>query len=181
MTSDNEFHKRVGLCITAWATLEEQLFNICHSSLGSSKVRAAIVYFKIPGLDARLSLIDELVISVLPKPIREDGGHQHKDAATWAALCNRIRDQLSTRRRIAHHPVREQRAESLFDVQDIHALTDFHTLSSLELYMSENEQLRGKGRSGSLHLGDLQRHYMAVTSLADQLGVFHRDVLVKHI
>ena len=100
----DELHMWVGYSITAWAEVEDGLFELCWRSLGSTKERAAIVYFKTPGTDSRLTLVDELVKTVLPKQEREDGGHHHTDLKAWIKLRDRIKTQLATRRRIAHHP-----------------------------------------------------------------------------
>ena len=64
-------HKWVGYCITPWADVEEHLFEICGKALACAKERAAIIYYKTPTVDARLSLTDELARSVLPKPKRK--------------------------------------------------------------------------------------------------------------
>ena|SRR5215831_8197282 len=96
----DEFHKWMGYCISAWAQIEEHLFNVCWKCLGSpQKEPAAIVYYRTPGVNARLGLIDELVKSALPKPERKSGGHQHADVARWELIEEKIRFELAIRRK----------------------------------------------------------------------------------
>jgi hypothetical protein len=86
----DEFYMWIGHCISAWAKVEERLFKICWHSLRAPKTQAAIVYFRTPSLDARLSLVDELVKSALPKPERRDGGHGELTAGTRYSISARI-------------------------------------------------------------------------------------------
>lgn len=68
-----EFHQQVGMCITAWANVNQQLFNICFDILGSTKDRVSIVFYSSPTIATRLRLVDELVLSVLPKREKKTG------------------------------------------------------------------------------------------------------------
>jgi hypothetical protein len=158
----DEFRKWVGYCITAWAGLEEELFDLCWRALASGKAQAAIVYFRTPGLEPRLTLVDELVCSRLPKPERKSGGHSHPDVDAWKELLIAIRAQLSIRRQIAHHPVRE--VDNLVDLManENFPQTNTLTLSWLEIYMSGNEELREKGSASPLRQPELAVHYNGV-------------------
>jgi hypothetical protein len=177
---NDQFLLRVGMCITSWAYLEEHLFSIFHTSLRCPKLQASIIYFKTPGLEARLSLTDELVVSVLPKPEREDGGHHHSDAIAWRKIRNAIYDQLATRRRIAHHPIQLQKLGDMHKIEDMHEIVDMFELSRLAIQMSENEQLRGKNVTlRPLGLNQLRDHGLAVVALAQRLHEFHDQVLKK--
>jgi hypothetical protein len=61
-----EFYWLLGIEITIWAQLEEQLFNMCAQVLKAARHHVAIVYYRTPTLDARLTLVDELT-SGLPR------------------------------------------------------------------------------------------------------------------
>ena len=61
----DEFNKAIGQCITQWALVEEELFQICWRVLQCALEHAAIIYYRTPNLDARLSLASELVESDL--------------------------------------------------------------------------------------------------------------------
>jgi hypothetical protein len=81
-----EFYMYVGYCITAWAKVEEELFDICVDLLGSKLERAAIVYYRLPSLSVRLGLVDELVASALPQRTKKNGGHDHPDLKAWITM-----------------------------------------------------------------------------------------------
>jgi hypothetical protein len=169
-----QFFMWIGLCITAWAKLEEHLFNICQLSLGTRLDRAALVYCRTPTLDARVKLIDELVRTVLPKPAKKDGGHPHADLKQWTGIRKEIERLLSVRRRIADHPVRgtsavEEKGDMLFEK------------TWIELYMSANETLRSGDETDPLDIGDLIRHHHDVDQVRTRAANFERAVMPMHL
>jgi hypothetical protein len=48
---------QIGVCITAWAKIEEELFEICFDILGTTKDRAGIAFYRLSQLSIRLGLI----------------------------------------------------------------------------------------------------------------------------
>jgi hypothetical protein len=175
MTPNQSFHMYVGFCITAWALIEEQLFKICTFSLATSAGQAAIVYYRTPSLDARLSLVSELVTNMLPQKERPNGGREHPAVIRWNELSKNVRDLLTIRRRIAHHPVS---ARHTLDKKDGIGELDLKTW--LEIYMSQEEQLRGRDKNlKPLKEDHLTIHYLDVAGLSRKLGAFYSDVLVK--
>jgi hypothetical protein len=177
----NEFYMWIGHCISAWAKVEEQLFKICWQSLRAPKTQAAIVYYRTPSLDARISLVDELVKSALPKPERKNGGHTHASVIAWGKIEAGIRAGLTIRRRIAHHPVRTNEASFPFEDNDSFKGESF-SLSWYEIYVSEHENARGKEIAPqNLILTDLVDHDQAVTRLAGRLAAFRADELSEHV
>jgi hypothetical protein len=101
----DEFHMQMGYCIAHWASVDNGLFKIFHTCVGPLK-QSAIIYYKIPGLEARLTLTDEIIRSIFPSTKNEPGKHPHRDVKRWTNIRNNIADLLPIRRRIAHHPVR---------------------------------------------------------------------------
>jgi hypothetical protein len=171
----------IGHCINAWAKVEEQLLAICWHSLRALKTQAAIVYYRTPSLDARVSLTDELVKSVLPKPERKRGGHPHESVRQWNSLEAEVKSGLSIRRRIVHHPVRTNEASFPFEDNDSFKGESF-SLSWCELYVSEHENARGKYIAPqNLILTDLMDHDTTITRLAGQLNTFRLEVLSRHV
>jgi hypothetical protein len=145
------------------------------------KTQAAIVYFRVPGLDARLSLVTELVKAVLPKPARKNGGHTPPNVRKWIDLDSAIKDKLGIRRRIAHHPVRTSKASFSFEGTDAFKGEGF-SFSWFELHVSDHEIARGRdAKPQILLITDLVDHDTAVLRLADELKSFYEDVLIKHI
>jgi hypothetical protein len=163
-STNAEFHMYVGFCITAWANVEEHLFRICARVLNTAEERAAIVYYRTPTLDTRLQLTDELVRTVLPKRTRKSGGHDHPDVIAWNDLKNDIKNELSTRSRIAHNPVSDRRFLPPPKEGELRGL--LHLYSWLEIYVSDAEKLRGRHDDiQPLRVDDLSSHCTTVQRL----------------
>jgi hypothetical protein len=173
----DEFHAMIGNCITEWSHVEEALFNICWRCLECSKARAAIVYYRTPTIDSRMSLADELVKSVLPKRQRKSGGHDDPDVQQWKAIEKDFRDQQFVRSRIAHQPVAWQRRA--FRAGDTVGMPLIE--SWFEIYVSENESLRGRSEDWKpLRIDDLRQHLMNLNRVTGRLRQFLDRVLPKH-
>jgi hypothetical protein len=170
----------VGHCITAWAGLEDRLFEILWCILGCPQERAAIVYYKTPQLEARLTLTDELVRSILPKT--GSGTQPHPDLKAWDAVRKSISEELAVRRRIAHQPVRTGKVIIPLSGDEKSLMMSGHLeFSYYEIYVSENEALRGKmAKPDTLNIHDLMEHEQTVKGLALQLHAFNTDVLATH-
>ena len=171
----DDFYMQIGRCIAGWAEIDEWLFRLCRESIGPYE-QSAIVYYRTPGIDIRLGLVDELVKSILPKRSRKSGGHDHPDVKLWKGISSDIRKLLSTRRRIAHHPVK--------------AITNFLLLftypekyggANLQIQASEYERLRQKDADISpLAISDLMMHAIATDEIGQKLERFY-DVLTEHV
>ena len=184
--SANEFFTWLGKCITAWAQVEDHLFEICLHSLGATKPRVAIVYYRTPTLDARLKLTDELVRTVLPARDPPDGGHDHPDTKKWSQLRRQIAELLPVRNRMAHHPVTYKDLGRM-QVLGIAGFVSGEGValpviaSWYESDVSEAEKLRGKHEDiKPLTAPDLSRHRVSVESIIKQLDLFRARVLSKY-
>jgi hypothetical protein len=180
MRSDpaDEFFTWLGKCITAWALIEEHLFEICIASLAAERHRVAIVYYRTPTLDARLSLTDELVRTVLPLRDPPDGGHDPPDTITWGNIRREIVGLLPVRNRLAHHPVTHKELGPAPTLQRW-AMPIIN--SWYESYVSEAEKLRGKHENiKPLTAPDLSRHRADVEMVIQQLNLFRARVLSKY-
>ena len=174
----DEFYQLIGKCIKEWANVEQKLFELCVFALNAPRTQAAVVYYKTPTIDARLTLTDELVRVILPKKERPDGGKDHKWVVTWAKLYTDIKDLLPERNLLAHAPVREVET-----VQTLLSLTGemrISTLASwLEIVMSEGEKLRGKADKPPIRAQHLKSHLEAVKLLAARISVFHGTIAAE--
>jgi hypothetical protein len=97
-----DFYMHVGLCITAWAEIDEKLFEVFHDVMSTPQELSAIVYYQCPILSIGLELVDAVLATILPKRSRKDGGHHHADTRAWMAIKKRIDGLSGTRSRIAH-------------------------------------------------------------------------------
>jgi hypothetical protein len=173
-TTETHFHQLVGYCITTWAEVEDQLFQVFWKTMKCPQEQAAIVYFRCPGLDARFNLTEELVEAALPKPQRKSGGHAHPSFKEWKNIAKEFRELLATRRRIAHHPTKEKKQTNAVGLWD--------TFSWFEIYVHENEQLRGQSEHlRPLVAGDLQSHHIRTLALKSTIQRFYSETLLKHV
>ncbi len=166
----DEFFKWVGICITEWARVEDQLYLICHKCLRTSHDITSIVYYRVSQLDGRLALVDELVNARLPKRKRKSGGHDHPDLKQWVSVRNEIKGLLHTRRRIAHQPIR-----SKIDLETSEG-------SWIHIEPSFAEFLRGQNEDhlNPLEQTDLEQHVIALQDVVNQLARFYQHTLPKH-
>jgi hypothetical protein len=162
----------LGSCITEWAKVEEQMFKFCADILGMSTEHTAIIYYRTFTLEGRLSLIDELIDTVIPKP--ENGKHRHIDGRTWEGLLKNIKENMPVRNQLAHCPVGPVMRET--KQSDSRKIT-----LEFESYPHHHEVARGRTTKKNLVIGDLKNHFMAVSALHDRLRMFRCDKLPAHI
>jgi hypothetical protein len=167
----DEFHMMIGYCIAEWARIDEELFRLFQACLGASIRQCAIIYYRMPGINQRLDVVDELIKSVLPK--HQSGMQPHAYVKKWTAIYKRCDDLLGTRRRIAHQPVQPKYEMKLyrsprpnyFDQQ-----FPAETLQqSFEIYVSQNEQSRGKGELSPLTTTELQSHLLETAKIQSSM------------
>jgi hypothetical protein len=162
------FFEALGRCIAEWAFVDEQLFLIFRDCIGLHE-QSAIIYYRTPGLDLRLTLTNEIVISVLPHQESKDGGHDHETVKAWREITKNFRDLLPVRRRLAHHPVDWKGDE----------LIGSHGLGiSLQVHVGKHEIFRENSSVLSpLTIADLRKHLSSVKRLGNFLNDYSRDVL----
>lgn len=177
-SSEEIFFAALGRCIAAWAHAEDHLFETCVSVLDTERQRAAIVYYRTPTVDARLSLADELVRTVLPRRDPPSGGHDHPDTLRWDEIRKEILVLLPVRNRLAHHPVA---FKELGPVPSLQGWSMPAIASWYESHVSEGEKLRGRHeKTNPLTASDLTYHRVSVESIITQLDLFRAQVLSKY-
>jgi hypothetical protein len=141
-------------------------------------------HYRLPGLDLRLGLVDEIVKSILPNKLKRNGTHEHSDVKKWNRVFSDCKDILGIRRRIAHQPVRAQ-YEMNPDGRQIPWFLDQEAgvpqiaQASFEIYVSQNEQARGKDDGPSpLTISDLQCHLKITEKVHLEMNKYFCDVLV---
>jgi hypothetical protein len=173
-----EFYQWVGRYIKEWARAEETLFTICHRILGCELKRAAIVYFRTPTIDARLSLADELVLAVLPQRKKKDGGHDHRDVERWKEVVKGIRNLLPIRNILAHARVGRPHSSASF-ARDDDQPGDVET-TWFEVATNWQEQLRG--RPGIFVIDrDLPGHLDDIKSALSELDAFSAFLKKRYV
>jgi hypothetical protein len=181
----DDFHLYIGHCIAAWADVDDQLFRVFRDCVGPYE-QCAIIYYRTPGLDVRFKLTDEIVKSILPKPERKDGGHDHEDVQIWKDTIKDADSLLATRRRIAHHPVSLRMRPGSEKIGTLNTQM-FNAIATppeswFEIYMSEHERQRGRSvHLPPLQVEDLADHLFGVTVLCDNLRAFFHNVLIRQL
>jgi hypothetical protein len=171
--ADN-FYLLIGHCIANWAQADEQLFYICRECIGPYE-QSAIIYYRTPGMDIRLNLVDELVKSVLPKRKRKSGGHDHPLVKQWNDIVAGIKNLLSVRRRIAHQPV-QTTANLLLLFANPSAFNE----NAFRISPSDHEKLREKESDVSpIVIDDLREHLLAVDEFTQRLRGFREKLIAQ--
>jgi hypothetical protein len=172
---EQEFHMLVGYCIAEWATVDDELFRIFRDCVGPYE-QCAIIYYRMPGLDMRFGLADEIVRSVLPR--KKPGGKDHASVRAWTTAIRGHGKLLSVRRRIAHQPI--YLSVNVIAEQDDACLTAQTVQTGFEIFVSSHEQLRERSASlPPLNAKDLRKHLEEVRHLSSQLRRFFEGVLTK--
>ncbi len=173
-----EFMLMVGSCVTEWATIDSELFHICWECLDCSKEQAAIVYFRTPTIEARRTLANDLLLTVLPKKERLNGGKDHADVVKWSEIMRDLGNLLRIRNRIAHQPVSHKIEYARAGIMRV---GDPLWVSWFESHVSEHERPKARqaGENRPLKLSDLEDHLMAIEKLSGELFQFRLEVLSR--
>jgi hypothetical protein len=169
-TSEDErrFYAAVGRAITGWADLEDVLFRMTLAVLGCTMERAAIVFYRTPTIDSRLTLTNDLLNSFFPK--HRPGEQPDPRIKRWRELQTEIKTHLPTRNRLAHHgvaPILEFREISHDEVT-----IEIRTAS----VASHGEQLRKPDQTlAPLTLEDVQTLTRTTSRLVNDLRNFDRQ------
>jgi hypothetical protein len=85
----DKFCMYLGMCITEWSRVEDQLFKLCRDILATTTEQTAIIYYRTPTLDSRLDLAHERMDTIFPVP--ESGKHRHDDYKIWKEFTTRLK------------------------------------------------------------------------------------------
>ena len=171
MTNDlipyDDFLKRIGHCITYWAFIEEMLFEICVATLKAPRKQTAIVYYRTPTLEARLSLVQELVAAKFPR--KKPGQHSSTLEITWSNLVKEATDLIPERNTLAHRPLKGILISGLS--------SDGEAQIKYSVRLHKNERLRGRSVKADLMDADsLSKHLKRVRILEEGLRRFNYDL-----
>ena len=170
------FYALVGQCITEWAIVDELLFHLCLHSIGKPQ-QSAIVYYRTPGIDIRLNLVDELVKAILPVWSHRSGTHPHPDVSKWNQIVKDVKAILATRRRIAHQPVKP-----VANWIDIVVAFDELTENIVKIGPGNFEKLRVKESDvTALVISDLQSHLVEIKAIETRLYEFGQILLTHDV
>jgi hypothetical protein len=195
---EDEFHKVVGQSITEWSAIDETLFEIfldifCAGTdtaavFGPKKRHAAIIFYRQPTMNVRVEMTDELICSILPKPEKKDGGHDHLDMQQWSKLKKEIIKLLAERRGIAHFPAKFASAFLFKKTRDFvpagQAVSpdDAGFETGYWLSVGQAEALRGRhDKTKPKTTKDVADHVIKLREITEQIKAFHKAILSVHL
>ena len=165
----DEFMRLLGMCITEWAQIEEELFEVCHIILKTTQEHTAIIYYRTPTIDSRIQLANELVTTVFPPP--KSGDHPPVQKKTWAGICSEFKRLLPERNLLAHGKV----GPTITDVNG-----DWLRDVKYEAFPHPHEKMRGKPTKKPMTAEDLKDHISGAAHLWSALRNFRLE-LSEHV
>lgn len=172
---NNRFMTYLGLCITDWADIEEQLFGICAEILQTTPAKAAVVYFRTPSLSGRIDLVDELLAVAISA--EKDDKQAKAHAKEWNSLYKAIRSELSIRNQLAHSPIRPVFVGSVIDWHSY-----FNRKVQFESSAGAFELMRPKGnKKKPLTVDDMKIYLGRLSALFVRLRSFREGVLPLYL
>lgn len=104
----DDFHMFLGYCVAAWAKVDVALFDVFRECVGCGDQEAAIIYYRLSGMEPRFTLVKELIGSAFA--IKDaDGVVETVNSAAikaWDKIEKLRSGLLEERRIIAHQEVR---------------------------------------------------------------------------
>jgi hypothetical protein len=170
------FLQAIGRAITDWAHIDEELFHICQCVLRADSKHVAIIYYRTPNLDARITLTDDLVKTILPARTRPNGGKDDPITTLWKELHADLKSALHIRNHLAHCPAAPM-AEPKISPPGSGAFFIVDTYYAS--YTSSTEKLRGKAAKtpDTLKIEDVRDHIKSVSSYINRLRNFRLATL----
>jgi hypothetical protein len=188
MTVDaTEFYEAVGRSIAGWARVDEALFNVFVQSMNGPYRQCSIIYYRSPGLDVRLGMVDEIVVSLLPTTA--PGGPKHEALKIWSTIKNEMLRLLPVRRRIAHHSVQHRTVHGIGLASGPStplaptglATGGLMVTAGFGVYMGLPERARGRNaHQEPLGIEELRKHQDEVEQLAMHLIHFGQSTLPSY-
>jgi hypothetical protein len=164
MADFDELYKWMGKCITVWSAIEQDLYRLCQHAIRAPMEQVSIIFFRIPTLDGRIGLTEELITSILPKRERPNGGHDHPLVIKWKKLIADVRAELPIRNALAHSPVSSGGYLNPEITQWIGVRTSYWELQ------------RSSVTAKQVELDKLPAHRQKIESLHEQLEKFFNEL-----
>jgi len=145
--------------------------------LAGDPKHAAIIYYRTPSFETRLSLVEELLLTVLPQRQRKRGDHDHADVIAWTKLLKDTRELLPIRNLLAHSPISivihtDIQLDKNGQASKVLGQKQWHRVQT-----SPNEMQRGrKEAERSITDDQLPHHYADVSAIGDRFMNFANHV-----
>jgi hypothetical protein len=169
------FFYTVGLAVTEWAKIDEELFHICADALRTHGRLAAIVYYRANAIGLRLVLVDELVRAIICPEKRASGEHPNDMENDWKEIKLVADSLLPLRNQLAHSPA-SPRTEFIDNAEP--GKPPVMADPWWAVYMGRTEELRGRDVKPEIRLDDIKKHIRSLEYLWHKMRDF-RDSFAR--
>jgi hypothetical protein len=161
------FYASLGECITAWAAIERELFELFHRALGverrwrsrnrrnPDRDKSALLFWTFPTFGMRLSYTSMLVTYCL----ETSDGSKTKPQKYWKKLSDDLMELYSLRNKMAHQPTAEDRVVE----------HDGGTMITWTKEMIIPNKLDKKRPFKPIEQADLDAHLLSVSAICHKL------------
>jgi hypothetical protein len=147
----------IGECVSLWAFMDRELFNLTRACLGTDDKLTAIVFYSWTNIASHLMLVDRLMKHAL------SSDHFTKK---WRPLQKRIKHHLNTRSIYAHQPIKRTGTGKYNRAFYFYSI---HIEPAEQLLERKYEGLAGKTE---LLAKDLRKHAMSLEKLVKEVSAF---------
>lgn len=166
ISSHELFYLWIGKCIKRWASVEHVLFKMCDTCLDSRRRVVAVVFFRTPTLESKITLVSDLLDARFFPHGKRSGQHDPDEMKRWNKLEARLRKHLPLRNFIAHNPMSSRGEKTLPGEKP----TFRNPQPAVVQHPADAE--RKAASIKDVRVDDLDKHYKEVTLLMNDLGKF---------
>jgi hypothetical protein len=169
--AEKEFYEWVGRCMKQWAKIEFYLFDICSMAISSNyRNVAAVIYWRQPGIDTRLTTITDLLNIRLPPTKGRNRVIENPEIARWNKLRIRMKEKLAPFRNfVAHQPAWHR--FNVVDTPDGAKFTEFwHTTQNHRDAERRPSEIKDPG------VADMKAHCEKMDTLVAELRQLAEDL-----
>ncbi|SRR6266849_1772413 len=170
----DQFYRIAGYGINQWAHIDRTVFECFHLVLGTTEQKAAIVYYSLLSTSQRVSLTDELLQRACDAPTIKE----------WTELLGQMKILMPIRNILAHQPI--VCVSTVQNISHIDSEKKVEIRNWLEVSIDPKELLRGRRKSRTITVEELQGHVHEVQMLHAKLLAFQSkfkasvNTAVKH-
>lgn len=156
----DQFYRIAGYAINQWAHIDQSVFDCFCWVLNTTEQKAAIVYYSMMSTAQRLALTDELFKSISNQSLVEE----------WAALLSEQKALTPIRNILAHQPI--NCISEIMNISHIDPDKKFQVENWLEVSIDPKEMLRGRRKSRTIKIEELQTYAQNIQKFHSRLAQF---------
>jgi hypothetical protein len=166
---ETTFWASLGYGVNGWCHIDRSLFDCFHLLLGADENKSAIIFYSFKTSSQRKQVLQELIAV---------SGIEASLEAEWKAITTEMTRLTPLRNLLAHQPaLTETTIANTATPENPHGYTVNHRM---KVMVEPKEALRGKRKSETLAIADLERNVSEVTELQRKLLNFVKTLQAKH-